>query len=924
VDGSPIGRRFFLRIVGATGIAAGCSPAHAPEKLIPLLVPPQNMVPGKALFYRTVCRECAAGCGVTARSREGRVVKLEGNPDDPISRGALCARGQAALQRLYAPDRFRGPMLRGADGQLTPIGWDAALAKVAEALKAAAPAGVRLRTRSEPGSAGAVQRAFLTSLGTAPEHRVVSESPEKTALRRACSQIYGQAEVPAYDLSSARAVVAFGADFAETWLSPVELSRGFAAGRGTSGPQRTTLTWVGPRLGATGARADQWIACRPGGELDVLLVLLRWLVDPGNRVADLAPQASAIRDALADFDPQASSRRAGVSLEQVAALGKTLASRRPSALLGSTTAEAAALLLVANHLLGNVGRTVLLGQDPLLDPPSPAATTPGDARVLLLHHAEPVADDGRVPLIVSFSSRPDASTALAHVVLPDHHWLESFGDVEERKGILALEQPTMTPVFDTRSASDVLLQLGKRLGLSGLPSGDLQSISRKHIVARASELGVLPPQGERELLMRGVAAAPAKHEERPLDESGLRAALATKPPTSPEPALYEFPTPLGTADPAAPPWLREIPDSISGVCWSSWVELSPGDAARLGARDGDLLAIGDVQLPLSIHAGLRDGVVAVPASAPELRALRDRTLSLRRIGAGVLPRIPGAKSDEGRELLPSAAEVGAREEHHHGHEHGHDKGIGYEHPPEEHPYGMRPPPSHPTHRWAMAIDLDRCTGCQACVVACYAENNIPVNGPEAAMRGRNQAWLRIQRSVEKSGAEVEIAFLPSLCQQCDRAPCEPVCPVYATYHTSEGLNAMVYNRCIGTRYCSNNCPYDARVFNWRDPKFEAPLDLQLSPDVTVRSKGVMEKCTFCVQRIRGAENEAKSERRNLVDGEVVPACAQTCPSRAFTFGDLEDPGSRINRVRQDPRAYRLLEDLGTGPAVTYLARGGQR
>jgi molybdopterin-containing oxidoreductase family iron-sulfur binding subunit len=224
----------------------------------------------------------------------------------------------------------------------------------------------------------------------------------------------------------------------------------------------------------------------------------------------------------------------------------------------------------------------------------------------------------------------------------------------------------------------------------------------------------------------------------------------------------------------------------------------------------------------------------------------------------------------------------------------------------------------------MAIDLDRCTGCQACVVACYAENNIPVNGPEAARKGRNMAWLRIQRSIDAAGARVRVAFLPSLCQQCDRAPCEPVCPVYATYHTGEGLNAMVYNRCIGTRYCSNNCPYDARVFNFREPRFEEPLNMQLNPDVSVRSKGVMEKCTFCVQRIRLAENEAKSARRNVLDGEVMPACAQTCPAQAISFGDLEDPSARINRVKQDERAYRLQEELATGPAVTYLARRDER
>ncbi len=917
-----IGRRFFLRILGATGVAAGCSPAHGPEKLIPLLVPPQNMVPGKPLFYRSVCRECAAACGVTARSREGRVVKLEGNPEDPVSGGALCARGQAALQRLYAPDRFRGPMIRGADGRLAPATWDVALAKVAEALKAAPPASVRLRTRSEPGSAGVIQRAFLAGLGAAAEQRIVTEAPERTALRQACATLYGRAEVPAFDLAAARSVAAFGADFPETWLSPVELARGFAAGRGQAGAQRTLLTWVGPRLGATGAIADRWIACRPGGEVDVALLLLRFLVDPASHVTDLSPQAPAVRDALAPFDPDAAARRAGVTREQVAELGTALASRRPSALLGSTSAELAALLLSANDLLGNTGRTVLLGQDALLD--APAAEPHGEARVLLLLHEQPAPGDAGVPLIVSFSSQPDAGTALAHVVLPDHHWLESFGDVEARKGILELAQPAMTPLYDTRSSSDVLLQLGKRLGIKGLPSGDLQSISRKRVVARAGEIGALPPQGEPALFMRGVAATPAKHEVRPLVEGALPSVLAAKAAAVPEPALFEFPSALGTADPAAPAWLREVPDAISRVCWSSWVELSPADARRLGAADGDLIAVGEAELPLVVHAGLRDGVVAVPARAPELAAVRGRPLSLRRIGPGRLPRIPGANGEEDRELIPGAAEVEAREEHHHGHEHAHDKGIGYEHPPEEHPYGMRPPPSHPVHRWAMAIDLDRCTGCQACVVACYAENNIPVHGPDAALRGRNQAWLRIQRSVEAGGERAKISFLPSLCQHCDRAPCEPVCPVYATYHTSEGLNAMVYNRCIGTRYCSNNCPYDARVFNWRDPVFESPLDLQLNPDVTVRSKGVMEKCTFCVQRIRFAENEAKSDRRNLFDGEVVPACVQTCPSRAFTFGDLEDPAARINRVRQDPRAYRLLEDLATGPAVTYLARGGER
>jgi len=225
------------------------------------------------------------------------------------------------------------------------------------------------------------------------------------------------------------------------------------------------------------------------------------------------------------------------------------------------------------------------------------------------------------------------------------------------------------------------------------------------------------------------------------------------------------------------------------------------------------------------------------------------------------------------------------------------------------------------HRWALAVDLDKCTGCNACVVACYAENNVPVMGREAAVNGRQMAWIRIERYLgEVRGGRLKIDLMPMMCQQCTNAPCEPVCPVYATYHTPEGLNAQVYNRCVGTRYCSNNCPYKVRTFNWRDAQFVRPLDWQLNPDVTVRSKGVMEKCTFCVQRIRYAEGVAKTEDRPVRDGEITTACAQTCPAQAIVFGDANDPSSRVSRLAAQPRGFAALEEVNTRPAVTYLAR----
>ncbi|MGZ6143968.1 MAG: 4Fe-4S dicluster domain-containing protein, partial [Myxococcales bacterium] len=342
-----------------------------------------------------------------------------------------------------------------------------------------------------------------------------------------------------------------------------------------------------------------------------------------------------------------------------------------------------------------------------------------------------------------------------------------------------------------------------------------------------------------------------------------------------------------------------------------WVELSPASAARAGAKEGEQVAVttshGEANLTLRINPGLHDEAVAIPASAPELRV----------VGAGVAAKVrksgpvsalvaaiaPMSRGQEGRDLARAVSAAAPTLP-----------------PPPKH-REMIAEPEHPEHRWGMSIDLDRCTGCQACVVACYAENNIPVNGPVFANAGRSMAWLRIQRTYEKNAdGSLKLRVLPSLCQQCDAAPCEPVCPVYATYHTQEGLNAQVYNRCIGTRYCANNCPYDARVFNWKSPVFEGTLAMQLNPDVSVRDKGMMEKCTFCVQRIRIASFAAEQEGRRLYDGDITPACAQTCPTQAIVFGDLRDPNSRASVLSTGPRGYNLLDDLNTRPAITYLAR----
>jgi molybdopterin-containing oxidoreductase family iron-sulfur binding subunit len=442
------------------------------------------------------------------------------------------------------------------------------------------------------------------------------------------------------------------------------------------------------------------------------------------------------------------------------------------------------------------------------------------------------------------------------------------------------------------------------------------------------------------------------------------------------------------------PWLQEMPDPVTKAVWGSWAEIHPETAARLGVKAGDPVkvetAAGSVEVPAALYAGVRKDVVAVPLG--QGHAAFGRYAKGRGVNAVALisdARDPlsgavayaGARASVGKAAQAMDLVVTQREFDQHGRgfaqvipisaigmaggEHGH-AGNGAAHH-EVHASQTRPgkhtepregaeipahaitayEPAHKArhprqihidqgsyknakHRWAMAIDLDRCTGCSACVVACDAENNVPTVGPELAKRGREMHWLRIDRFVERlEPGKVDVRNLPMMCQHCGDAPCEIVCPVYATYHNPEGLNAQVYNRCVGTRYCSNNCPYKVRSFNWFDysaPEkatfaFPEPLNWQLNPDVTVRSKGVMEKCTMCVQRILEGKGHARDEKRELRDGEFTTACAQSCPTEAIVFGDLADPESKVSKLsRGSDRRYWVLNELNTKPGVTYLKK----
>ena len=1015
-----IKRRDFLKVLGAGSAGAsvfGCSTEDV-ERLIPYVVPPEDVTPGVATWYATTCDGCSAGCGVWARTREGRAVKLEGNPRHPISGGNLCLRGQASVQALYHPDRFQGPMRR-QNGGLEPISWEEAEALLAEQVQA----GDSLFLTGKLGpSMTELAEDFVSAVGGV---RVEHEALAEASLREASRIAFGRDVVPAYDLGEARLILSFGADFLETWLSPVEHARGFARSTAVGeGDLKGRFVYLGSRLSLTGQNADEWFPLRPGSEAVVALAMARLIAQDG---ADAGPYAPV----LEAYDVATAAEAAGVEAGQIEALAESFASESPSVALGPGVAgqhrhatAANLAVLVLNAVAGNVGRTVRLQSADLAAPSTPYGEVESAIRALqndefstaLIHGTNPAYTlptaagfaeaMEAVPFSVSFASMPDETTALCDLVLPDRHYLEAWGDANPRPGIYSLRQPVMRPVphFDTRPTGDVLLSL---VGQAG---GDLGAETFQDYVRsrwqRVHELAGSEDDFEafwRESLRTGVVEVEGTGAE---DSAVLRspdAALSFDVPEldgDGDLTLVVYPSPrFGDGEHADLPWLQELPDPVSKLTWHSWVEVHPETARDLGLEEGDMVRVrsphGEVEAPVWPYRGVRRDVVALATGGGRENAGRYAS------GNGVNPvrllpaeteqpsgslvwlatrvsleptgeqrrmaTVAGADTQHDRPIAPAvaldelsgagaaagavAADVGGDDEHaaEDGEEHAGDGGehgaeeagghgelqelqavggfvpVDAEGEPTDYPMeGARHGEySADQPRWGMAIDLDKCTGCSACVTACQAENNVPWVGEDQVLMGREMHWMRIESYYEEVDAThagtVDVRHLPMLCQHCGNAPCEPVCPVFAAYHTPEGLNAQVYNRCVGTRYCANNCPYKVRVFNWYSfSDVPEPLNWQHNPDVTVRDEGVMEKCTFCVQRIRDVQNRAAVEDRPVRDGEVVPACQQTCPAEAIVFGDLRDPESRVSQVADSERTYRVLDEfINTQPAVSY-------
>ena len=1001
--GGGLSRRSFLKVLGSASAvgAVGCAD-KATQQVLPYVKPENEQIPGVAMWYRSTCTECDAGCGIQVRTREGRAVKIEGSPDHPVNKGGLCALGQAAIQGLYDPDRVRQPLQRSVDaaGKVTfkPIGWSEAYAKIAGALKATNHRGAFVTgemTGALEDLTGEWAKAFNVD-------HVVWDPAEQVAVARAAEVVYGTFGIPSYAFDKAEVVLNFGADFLETWISPCEYARGWADARRAE--KRLRVVHVEPRLSLTGANADMWLNAKPGSEIRIALAILGILLDSGkgeNLSGEVRSRMAKLVEGVSAAD---AARESGVELSRILLAAEYLRNAGSSLVIAGGTAAASAdplpLQVVCgflNLVLGNVGRTVNIAamRSPRTSAAKLAALVQelkdGKVNTLFVYNTNPnftfpVGFGFRYAarnanLVVSFSSHLDETAELADLILPSSHNLESWGDQRKVPGMFSLSQPVMAPVFDTKMLGDMLLELAGAGGQGAVARG--AKSFEEYLKASWQKVHASAGSGKDfnrfwiESVERGGWFNPGAGAERArvdVSADAWRIATAAQVPAMAQDELVLFPyISVKSFDGRAAnrPWLQELPDPITKIVWDAWAEIHPDTAKRFSVAQGDMLTVrnefGEVNLAVYVTSHVHPDIVAIPIGqghtsygrfasqvgggnvldlvVPKVAAGAD---ALPLMGAPVKVRrgrgqaktviLQGSDSQGKRELARNtlAAAVAAGAGGHgaaHAVDHGnglgagahggaaHGGGGGGGHGGHHEPKQMYVQREHPVYSWGLAIDLDACTGCSACVVACYAENNIAIVGKEQCWKGREMSWLRIERYYGDEAGELQVNFLPMMCQHCGNAPCEPVCPVYATYHNDEGLNAMVYNRCVGTRYCSNNCSYKVRRFNWYEYEWPEPLTWGLNPDVTKRTTGIMEKCTFCVQRINEAKDQAKDAGRLVQDGDVQPACVQSCPTQALVFGNLNDPKSRVSRMSKDGRAYKVLDHhINTQPAVSYLER----
>lgn len=946
---SPTPRRDFLKAMGfglgAVSLAA-CTVAPT-KKSVPYLIKPEEVTPGIPNYYATSYK----GTSILVKTREGRPIKAEGNPDCIINGGSLDAQTQASVLDLYDTAKLKAPLLNGVEKS-----WDDIDSFAKAGLNKAQANGKTIAivssTINSP-SSKAVIAAFIAKFPSTKH--IVYDAISYSAIINANKNGFGKAVLPQYLFNKANVIVSFGADFLGSWISPLQYTKQYVSNRNAASLKSKKMSrhiQFETGLSLTGTKADSRIALKPSEEGIALL----------NLYAQLSGQPTTAK--LINND---------IAEKAIKLVAKELSAAKESSLVvsGSNNVAIQTIVNAINYLLGSYGNTIDL------DNPSyqftgneadfkylVAQMKTGNVGAVLFLDSNPVynyADQksfkealSKIDLKISFSDRNDETASLCNLVAPNHNYLEAWGDTNPVEGYYSIIQPTINPIYNTRQAEQSLLVWAEN------PVTDYYTFVKSNW-----ETSVLPLVGKTwaNILQTGFVNLPLKVTTVIAFTGDIIATSSNiindrkKATSAVELHLYNS-VALGDGKQGNNPYLQELPDGVSKVTWDNYAALNPKFAQKIGVAEFDLVTIKadtySVDLPVLFQPGQAHETVSVALGYGREKVGKvgdgvgkNAYPFLASNGAVTITKIEGYyelaqtqthHSFEGRDIIRETSFANYLENPSHGSGNNGEK---------EKTYDLWKKFDQPGHNWVMAIDLNACTGCGACIVACNSENNIPVVGKDEVHRRREMHWIRIDRyysyneenksiTEEKEIDEIEgrmenvsVVHQPMMCQHCEHAPCETVCPVLATVHSSEGLNHMAYNRCVGTRYCANNCPYKVRRFNWfnywNDSRFDNYLNneftqLALNPDVTTRSRGVIEKCSMCIQRIQASKLQAKIDKRKLVDGDVKMACQQTCPANAIIFGDANDPESEVSKALKDERVYYVLEELNVQPGVGYMTK----
>jgi MoCo/4Fe-4S cofactor protein with predicted Tat translocation signal len=950
-------RRDFLKALGfglgAVTLAA-CQPAPI-HKSVPYLIKPEEVIPGVPNYYVSSFK----GQSILVKTREGRPIKIEPNPNAGEFNNGTDAIAQASVLDLYDVSKLKTPVLKN-----DATTWAKVDAFVSSELAKAKASGKKIRIVSSSvysPSTQAVVADFIAAYPTAKH--IQYDAISYTGIIKANENSFGKAVIPKYNFHKADLVVSFGADFLGTWISGEEFTSQYMTNRNYKSLSKGKMSrhfQFEAGMSMTGSNADTRIPVKLSEQGPALITLYNAITGanlaggalPNNVTADKALKLAAKElvqqkgKALVVCGSNDVSTQILVNAinSAIGSYGTTIDLDNPLKRYSGNDAEFAEFQNEMNR--GEVAAVFFLDTNPAYDVANAKAFTDGLSKV---------------PLKVSFSDRKDETSALCDVIATGQNYLEVWGDSSSYEGTYSIIQPTINPIFDSRQAEQSLLIW------SNAPVKDYYQYVRNNW-----EKNILPGLGKtwNELLQTGVFTAPAKPAGTYTFSLSLAAVAPSIVSTSKSLAknieleIYESAA-MRDGKHANNAFLQELPDPVSKVTWDNYVALAPKFAEKLGINEFDLVEVKgsngySVILPVLVQPGQAQGTasIALGYGRTQVGKAGDNvgknaypflsfsngtlqyatTVTISKTGGTYeLAQTQTHHSFEGRNIIREAsfteykknpaAGTGKKEE-------GHKS------------YDLWDKYERPGNNWVMAIDLNACTGCGSCIVACNVENNIPVVGRDEVRRRREMHWIRIDRyysyeegdksvSEEKEIAHMEnldnvsVVHQPMLCQHCDHAPCETVCPVLATTHSSDGLNMMAYNRCVGTRYCANNCPYKVRRFNWfnywNDSRFDNYLNneftqLVLNPDVTARSRGVMEKCTMCIQRIQGGKLQAKLEKRPLRDGDIKMACQQACSANAIVFGDANDPDSEVSKALRSERIYYVLEEINTQPGIGYMTK----